>query len=107
MGIIDDYVASLEGQEITDPSEVVAELVRLHNQEISTSTAKIGQLETQLSDKDVAIAERDSTIRDTKAANWDLVNRLPGTSEKPEPTINEDTGLPDSSSITLDDMFAQ
>jgi len=107
MGAIEDYVASLEGQEITDPSEVVTEIVRLHNQEISTSTAKIGQLETLLSDKDAAIAERDGVIRDTKAANWDLVNRLPGTSDKPEPQIDADTGLPDSSSITLDDMFAQ
>ena len=107
MGAVADYIASLEGQEITDLTEVVAEIARLHNEEISTSTAKIGLLETQLSDKDAAIAERDSTIRDTKAANWDLVNRLPGTNEKPEPQIDEVTGLPDSSSITLDDMFAQ
>ena len=106
MGIVEDYINSLQDQEITDPSEVVAEIARLHNEEISISTAKIGQLQTQLSDKDAAIAERDKSISEVKAANWDLVNRLPGTTEKPESTINEETGLPDSSSITLDDMFA-
>jgi hypothetical protein len=106
MGIVEDYINGLEGQENLDLPEVVGEILKLHNQEISTGTAKIGQLETQLSDKDAAIAERDSTIRDTKAANWDLVNRLPGTAEKTEPQIDAETGLPDSSSITLDDMFA-
>jgi len=106
MGIVEDYINGLEGQENLNLPEVVGEILKLHNQEISTGTAKIGQLETQLSDKDAAIAERDSTIRDTKAANWDLVNRLPGTNEKPESQIDEVTGLPDSSSITLDDMFA-
>jgi hypothetical protein len=107
MGIVEDYINGLEGQENLELPEVVAEIARLHNEEISTSTAKIGQLQTQLSDKDAAIAERDKSISEVKAANWDLVNRLPGTNEKPEPQIDEVTGLPDSSSITLDDMFAQ
>jgi hypothetical protein len=105
MGAVEDYIAGFEGQDITDPGEVVKEILRLHNEEISTSTAKIGQLETQLTDKDALIAEKDKSISDVKAANWDLVNRIPG-NEKPEPTINEETGLPDASSITLDDLIS-
>ena len=107
MGKVEDYINGLQDQEIVDPNEVVGEILKLHNEEISSSTAKIGQLQTQLSDKDAAIAERDKSISEVKAANWDLVNRLPANSTNPEPTINEETGLPDSSSITLDDMFAQ
>ena len=107
MGKVEDYINGLQDQEIIDPNEVVGEILKLHNEEISISTAKIGQLQTQLSDKDAAIAERDKSISEVKAANWDLVNRIPANPEKTEPQIDETTGLPDSSSITLDDMFAQ
>jgi len=107
MGIVEDYINGLEGQDDLDLPEVVGEILKLHNQEVSTSTAKIGQLQTQLTDKDALIAEKDKSISDVKAANWDLVNRIPGEPVKPEPQIDAETGLPDASSITLDDMFAE
>ena len=108
MGKFEDYINSLDGQENLDLTEVVAEMAKLHNEEIggvaSTGNAKIEQLTSQLTEKDTAVAERDAEISRVKAANWDLVNRIPAETEE---TPSVEDGVIDQKRITLDDAFTQ
>lgn len=106
MGKVEDYINSLDGQENLDLPVVVGEILKLHNEEIGTATAKIGQLEDSVTAHVGTIAERDRALSDAKAANWDLVNRIPNTENQPEPEKQEN-GLPDGSVITLDDLIAK
>jgi len=104
MGKFEDYITSLEGRDDVSV-EIVAELAKFHNEDLSTSSAKIEQLNSQLSEKDTAIAAKDSELNAAKAANWDLVNQIPA----PENEIPDATGDGeiDQKRITLDDAFAQ
>ena len=107
MGALEDYIKGLEGRSDFDFTEVVTEMARLHNEEVahvaSTSTAKIEQLNEQLSEKETAIAARDNELAKAKAANWDLVNRIPVANE--ETPSDNDEGVIDQHRITLDDAF--
>jgi hypothetical protein len=106
MSKFDDFINSLDDQAELDVTEVVANLAKLHTEEISTSTAKINSMQTTLSERDKAIAERDAEISRAKAANWDLVNQIPtNTPEADAQARNDADGLPDASRITLDDVF--
>ena len=109
MGAFEDYINSLDGQENLDVTEVVSNMHRLYNEETETMTSKIASQESAITAANEAIAARDSDIQKWKAKNWDLVNSVPvsGGGNAPEPQKNEATGLPDSASITLDDMFKE
>lgn len=105
MGKFEDYITTLEGRDDISV-EVVAELAKFHSEDLSVATSKIEQLNSHLSDKDAAIAEKDSEISKVKAANWDLVNQIPV--ENPDDTNNAPVdGEIDQKRITLDDAFAQ
>jgi hypothetical protein len=73
MAKFEDYINSLDGRENLDLTEVVAELAKLHIEEVSgvasTSNAKIEQLNAQLTEKDTVVAARDAEISRVKAAN--------------------------------------
>lgn len=105
MGKVEDFINTLDGREDLVVTEVVSELLKLHNEEIGTSTAKINSLQTTLTDRDKAIAERDTEISKVKAANWDLVNQIPAT-ESETPSAPQGDGI-DQKRITLDDAFTQ
>lgn len=107
MGKVSDFIDGLEGQENLDLNEVVSELLKLHNEETETMTAKIASQESFISEANETIAARDEDVKKWKAKNWDLVNEFPAKREGTEPQINAETGLPDGSSITLDDMFSK
>lgn len=92
MGKVDDYVSSLEGKDNLDPVVIASTLLELHNTEMGIATSKIASLETTLSDKDKLIADKDIAIRDAKAANWDLVNRVPVDNDNKTPNPANDNG---------------
>lgn len=108
MGKVDDYINSLDGQENLDITEVVAELAKLHNEEVTTRDAKIAELTTSNETHVNTIAEKDGEITQWKAKNWDLVNQLPADGQTGnQSTTDENTGLPNASNITLDNMFQE
>lgn len=108
MGKVDDYINSLDGQENLDITEVVAELAKLHNEEVTTQEAKIVELSTANENYVNTIAEKDGEITQWKAKNWDLVNQLPAEGQRDNQSkIDENTGLPNASNITLDNMFQE
>lgn len=93
MGKVSDYVSSLEGKDNIDPLVIASTMLELHNEEMGIATSKIASLETSISEKDTVIAEKDLSIRDAKAANWDLVNRVGISNEndgKQNPAGNND-----------------
>lgn len=107
MGAVEDYINSLDGQENLDITEVVSTLHQLHTQETDTMQSKIASQEATIAQNTTDIAARDADIVKWKAKNWDLVNAVPasGGGNAPEPKTDPESGLPDSSVITLDDMF--
>jgi hypothetical protein len=106
MGKFEEFINSLDDQAELDVAEVVANLAKLHNEEISTSTAKINSMQTTLTEREKAIADRDAEISKAKAANWDLVNQIPTNTPEADAQAHTDAdGIPDAGSITLDDVF--
>lgn len=106
MGKFDEYITSLDGKDDLNVIEVVAELAKLHNDELSFTNSKVEQLNSQLAEKDTAIAAKDSEISKVKAANWDLVNQIPSESSDENPEQNDGDTI-DQKRITLDDAFIQ
>ena len=108
MGVFDDYIAGLDGQENPDLTEVVSNLLKLHEQELventTISSAKIAKMQEDISSRDKSIAEKNAELVKQQAKNWELVNQIPGNQETPEPQAREN-GLPDGSVITIDDLF--
>ena len=100
MGVIDDYINSLEGQENIDPIEVASTLLGLHNEEIGKREAKIEELTNGIAEKDTLISERESEITKWKAKNFDLAMQIPGA---PDPAHDEREQ--DNGAITIDDLF--
>lgn len=105
----DEYINSLEGQENLDLTEVVANLVKLHTEEVghvtTTSSAMIDELNTKLGEKDALVAEKEQELTRAQADNWKLANQIPSSAfEKEEPSTD---GEIDQKRITLDDAFAQ
>lgn len=92
MGKVDDYVSSLEGKDNLDPVVIASSLLELHNTEMGIATSKIASLETTLGEKDQLISAKDIAIRDAKAANWDLVNRVPVQNDNETPNPANDNG---------------
>jgi len=103
MGVFEEYINGLEGKENLDPTEVVSELLNLHNQEMSVANAAIATRDASITDYTKTIAERDSEIQKQKSLNWDLANRIPA--ENNGNTEPESTGELDASTITIDDLF--
>jgi len=106
MGKVSDYISSLDGKENIDPLVIASTLLELHNEEMGVAEGKIAKLETDLQDGTVAIAEKDNNIRDLKAKNWDLANRVPAESasdQKPK-DLSEDK---DASEITFNDFLKE
>lgn len=108
MGVFDDYIAGLDGQENPDLTEVVSNLLKLHEQELventTISSAKIAKMQEDINSREKIIAERDDALLKQQAKNWELVNQIPGNQENPEPQTQEN-GLPDGAVITIDDLF--
>lgn len=100
MGVIDDYLNSLEGKESLDPLEVAREMHGLHNQEISTREAKIEELTGTIAERDTAIADSLSELTRQKAKNFDLAMQIPGGNP-----VDASRHEPDNSGITIDDLF--
>jgi predicted nucleic acid-binding Zn-ribbon protein len=107
LGKFEDFVISLDGQTDLSVTDVVAQLHKLHNEEVSIGSAKIQTLTDQLTEKNTALAETESQLKDAKSANWDLVNRIPGESSEEAANANESGSEIDQKRITLDDAFAQ
>lgn len=103
MGKVSDYVSSLEGKENIDPLVIVSTMLELHNEEMGIAESKIASLSTTITEKDSAIAERDITIRDAKAANWDLVNRV-GISNENDQKQNP-AGNNNGEPLTMDEVL--
>jgi hypothetical protein len=97
MGKVSDYVSSLEGKDNIDPVVIASTMLELHNEEMGIATSKIASLEVNLTERDAKIAEKDLSIRDIKAANWDLVNRIPISNEndsRQNPAGNDNSNTP-------------
>lgn len=105
MGAYDDYINSLDGQENLDVTEVVANLSRLHTEELEPLSSKIATQNQAIQSAQNDIAARDAEITRWKAKNWDLANSAPADESTTEIKRDAETGLPDGSRITLDDMF--
>lgn len=101
MGKVSEYISSLEGKENIDPLVIASTLLELHNEEISTADSKIASLETTIAENQKIISERDIALRDQKAKNWDLVNRVPAENSGSQ----EDPNKPDVRDATFDDFF--
>lgn len=103
MGVFEEYINGLEGKENLDPTEVVSELLNLHNQEMSVANAAIATRDEAITNHTKTIADRDSEIQKQKSLNWDLANRIPAENDGvKEP---EKTGELDPATITIDDLF--
>lgn len=90
MSRVSEYIDSLKGKEI-DPEVAMQTVLQLHNEEMDTSSAKIASLEVASEEKDRTIAEKNTALRDQMAANWELANRVPVTTndnELPTPAPN-------------------
>lgn len=101
MGVVDDYISGLEGQESPDLTEVVKDILKLHNEEMGTRESKISEMTQTLSERDSAIAERDKEITKWKAQNFDLAMQIPGNQSAEEKENSE----VDGTNITPDDLF--
>lgn len=104
MGVVEDYINSLEGQENPDLTEVAKTLLELHNKEIGITNAKIQTMQTEIQSKDAVIAEKDNKLTQQMAKNWELLNQIPadnmgGVSEIPNPD------KPDPGRISFDDVL--
>lgn len=112
MGAVNDYITSLDGQENLDVAEVARTLLELHNTEIAEqaqiSSAKIADMQSHIDSRDSTIAAKDAELQKQQAKNWELANQIPGTpfnpNQQPE-TQTQENGLPDGSTITLEDLF--
>lgn len=104
MGIIEDYLNSLEGKSDLNPLEVAREMHELHNQEIGTRDAKITELTEANTEAQNKIIKRDEEITRQKARNYDLAMQIPA-DNRPEPTPEND-GKPDGGSIKIADLFS-
>lgn len=103
MGIVDDYINSLEGKDNLDPLAIARELRELHTQEVETREAAITQLSTEKTGLESTIAEKESEITKWKAKNFDLAMQLPGA---PEPKqARDENEKPDPATITTADLF--
>jgi len=100
MGVIDDYLNSLEGQENLDPLEVASKMFELHKEELGPVQAKIEELNGTIAEKDTSIADALSELTKQKAKNFDLAMQVPG-ARVPAPNTEER----DPSNITIDDLF--
>lgn len=105
MGILEEYINSLEGQENLDPLTVASKMHELSVQEISTREAKIAELNDSIAEKDGVIATREGEIRSQKAMNFDLAMQIPGTPADPQ-TGGQESSI-DGGTITIDDLFAK
>lgn len=101
MGVVDDYINGLEGKDNLDLTEVVGDILKLHNDEMGTRESKINEMTQTLGERDSIIAERDKEITKWKAQNFDLAMQIPGNQSTEE---NENTEV-DGSNITPDDLF--
>lgn len=105
MGVFDDYVTSLEGQENLSPLEVASKLHELHNEELGVHNAKIEELNGVIAERDSALTEAATALTVQKAKNFDLALQIPGApapAEKPETD-----GEIDGATITIDDLFTK
>lgn len=102
MGVIDDYLNGLEGEEELNPLEVARKMHELHNQEIGTREAKIGELKSTVAEKDSLVSERESEIERWKAKNFDLAMQIPGAVD---PSHSSGIADPGDGSFTIDDLF--
>jgi hypothetical protein len=102
MGVFEDYISGLDGQENLDPVEVARNLHELHNSEIGTREAKIEELNGSIAERDGALSARDSEIQKWKAHNFDLAMQIPSAVEKPPVEPTNDNG-----DITIDDLFVK
>lgn len=102
MGKVEDFINSLEGRTDLEITSVVGDLLKLHNEEIGTASAKISQMESTIGERDAKIAEKDQELSIVKAANWDLVNQITPAPENGGPS---EDGKPGPGQITFDDII--
>lgn len=105
MGIIDDYINSLEGQSSVDPLEVARKMHELHNQEIGTREAKISELTATVEAKDNDIKNAVTELTTQKARNFDLAMQLPG-SPNANDNRPQEGEKPDGAQIRISDLFS-
>jgi hypothetical protein len=110
MGVLDDYLNSLEGKSELDPLAIAREMLELHNTELGTvneqlssATAKINSQASELAAKDTAIAEVQAEVTRVKTANYDLLMSTGVNSDN----ANPDERVVDGSTITPDDLFVK
>lgn len=104
MGIFDDYITSLEGQENVDPLAVAQKLSELHNQELSTREAKIAEQATTIAEKDGAYAKLDKDLAYQKARNFDLTLEITG-KQANTTQVRDENDKPDGGTVRIADLF--
>lgn len=110
MGAFNDYINSLEGNNNITIEAVVADLARLHDEEVhgvtellNSANAKIETQSNELAESAVTLAEVQAETSRIKAANYDLIMSQ-GISENNNATPEE--RIVDDSNITPEDLFA-
>lgn len=111
MGIFDDYISGLEGKTELNIVEVVADLARIHNEELSTvnnelssANAKIATQSDELAVKNTELTEAQAEIKSVKTANYDLIMST-GIGREDDANPPSDDRVIDASNITIDDLF--
>jgi len=103
MGAFEDYVNGLDSQENVDPIEVARQLSELHTHEVQTREAKISELGATVTEKDAAVAAKDTEIARWKSMNFDLSMQIPGSNSNND--NSDDNEKPAGSTIIIGDLF--
>jgi hypothetical protein len=110
MGIFTDYINSLEGNNNITIEGVVADLARLHDEEIggvndllTSANAKIESQNTELAASIEKLTEAQAETSRVKVANYDLIMSQ-GITDNNNADLED--RIVDESNITPDDMFA-
>lgn len=103
MGALEDYISGLENVENPNLTEVVSELLKLHNEELGTREAKISQLNDSIAERDTSINSLNEEVKTWKAKNFDLTLQIPGDTERQ--TVSPINGETDPGTISIDDLF--
>lgn len=97
-----DLLASLTEEQISAlPDGIVDTLTTEYDNDISIRDAAVTERENRITAAQNEIAERDRTLIDVKAANYDLLMATP----TPKKAVDDDEELDDDESDDIDSLF--
>lgn len=104
MGAYEDYLNSLEGKEGLVLDDVIKELTKHHSDDVGSLTAMISEKDSAIAERDTTIAGNTEEITRWKAKNADLYMQLPG-EHQPNSNVPPEKEELTLENVTIDDLF--